>query len=64
MDNRPAFGEVLQVLVEAKQLPFETDRSSFQDMQSKWKPEIEAIFDELRTKDRVLVELFYIFLWL
>jgi hypothetical protein len=55
--QRPTFTEILSRLEDIAASPFmTTPQESFQTMQEDWRLEIEAMFDELRSKEKVFAD--------
>ena len=53
--DRPTFERILMFLDEIARSPFaQTPHESFHTMQEDWKMEIEAMFDDIRVKEKVL----------
>jgi len=54
--DRPSFRDVLSLLDEISKSEFvTTTHESFREIQEDWHREIEEMFDELRTKEKVTV---------
>lgn len=52
--DRPSFEKILMLLDEVARSPFaQTPHESFHTMQEDWKMEIEAMFDDIRLKEKV-----------
>lgn len=52
--DRPSFERILMLLDEVARSPFaQTPHESFHTMQEDWKMEIEAMFDDIRVKEKV-----------
>jgi len=52
--ERPSFQDVIKLLDDIKRSPFVlTTHESFRDLQEDWHQEIEEMFQELRTKEKV-----------
>ena len=52
--DRPSFEKILMLLDEVARSPFaQTPHESFHTMQEDWKMEIEAMFDDIRVKEKV-----------
>lgn len=57
--QRPTFAEILRRLDEISTSPFmTTPQESFHTMQEDWRQEIEEMFNELRSKEKVTLPLF------
>lgn len=57
--QRPTFAEILRRLDEISTSPFmTTPQESFHTMQEDWRQEIEEMFNELRSKEKVTLLLF------
>jgi mitogen-activated protein kinase kinase kinase 9 len=53
--DRPSFEKILMLLDEVARSPFaQTPHESFHTMQEDWKMEIEAMFDDIRVKEKVI----------
>lgn len=52
--DRPSFEKILMLLDEVARSAFaQTPHESFHTMQEDWKMEIEAMFDDIRVKEKV-----------
>ena len=58
--QRPTFAEILHRLEEISTSPFmTTPQESFHTMQEDWRQEIEEMFNELRSKEKVVLQEFH-----